>query len=45
MQIHNFFQYMINNNNEIKAYFVNGRFMEIDTKNDLKIAKKIFRGH
>ena len=42
MQIHNFIQYMINNNNEIKACFINGRFMEIDTQNDLKIAKKIF---
>ena len=43
MQIHDFFQYMINDGNKIKACFVKGKYMEIDTMNDLKIAKKIFR--
>ena len=43
MQIHDFFKYMINRSIKIKACFVNGKFMEIDTMNDLKIAKKIFK--
>ncbi len=41
-QIHNFFQYLINKDIKIKPTYVNGKYMEIDTYNDFKIAKKIF---
>ena len=42
LQLHNFFQYLINKNFNIKPTFVNGKFMEIDTFNDFTIARKIF---
>ncbi len=41
-QIHNFFQHLINKNINIKPTYVVGKYMEIDTYNDFKIAKKIF---
>lgn len=41
-QIHNFFQHLINRNYIIKPTYVYGKYMEIDTYNDYKIAKKIF---
>ena len=42
LQIHNFFQYLIKKNFDIKPTYVNGKYMEIDTFNDFKIAKKMF---
>lgn len=41
-QIHNFFQYLINKNIDIKPTYVDGKYMEIDTYNDFKIANKLF---
>lgn len=42
LQIHHFFQYLINKKIIIKPTYVLGKFMEIDTYNDFNIAKKIF---
>ena len=42
MQIHDFLKYILKNGNKIKACFTRGKFMEIDTMNDYRIAKKIF---
>lgn len=42
LQIHNFFSHFIDDNGIIKALNIKGNFMEIDTFNDYKIAKKIF---
>ena len=42
LQLHNFFQYLIKKNFNIKPTFVNGKYMEIDTYNDFTIARKIF---
>ena len=42
LQIHDFFSYLIKKNISIKPVYVNGKFMEIDTLNDYKIAKKMF---
>jgi len=42
MQIHDFLKYILKNSNKIKACFTRGKFMEIDTTNDYRIAKKIF---
>jgi choline kinase len=42
MQLHNFIQYLIHNKIKISPCYVNGKFMEIDTFNDLQIAKKMF---
>ncbi len=41
-QMHHFFQYLINKNIIIKPTYVLGKYMEIDTYNDFKIAKEIF---
>jgi len=41
-QIHDFFKYLIKKGINIQPIYVYGKYMEIDTKNDLKIAKKIF---
>lgn len=41
-QIHDFFKYLIKKSINIEPVYVNGKYMEIDTGNDLKIAKKIF---
>lgn len=41
-QIHDFFKYLIKKGINIQPIYVHGKYMEIDTKNDLKIAKKIF---
>lgn len=42
LQVHNFFQYLIKKNFNIKPIYVNGKYMEIDTYNDFNLAKKIF---
>ena len=42
LQIHHFFNYLIKKRIDIKPTFVNGKYMEIDTFNDYKIAKEIF---
>ena len=42
LQVHNFFQYLIKKNINIKPTYVNGKYMEIDTFNDFKIAKEMF---
>lgn len=42
LQIHNFFQYLIKKNFNIKPTYVDGKYMEIDTYNDFTIARKIF---
>jgi len=42
LQIHHFFRYLIKKNINIKPTYVNGKFMEIDTYNDFKIAKEMF---
>ena len=41
-QIHDFLSYLIHKKQKIKALNIKGNFMEIDTYNDYKIAKKIF---
>lgn len=43
MQIHHFVNYLVNNKIKVNACEVSGKYMEIDTYNDYKIAKKIFR--
>ncbi len=42
LQLHNFFNYLIKRKIDLKPTYVNGKFMEIDTYNDYKIAKVIF---
>ena len=42
LQIHHFFRYLIKKNINIKPTYVNGKYMEIDTYNDFKIAKEMF---
>lgn len=42
LQIHNFFQYLIKKNFNIKPTYVDGKYMEIDTYNDFTIARKMF---
>ena len=42
LQIHDFFRYLIKKNIYIKPTYVNGKYMEIDTYNDFKIAKEMF---
>jgi|TARA_X000001036_G_scaffold432825_1_gene469382 L-glutamine-phosphate cytidylyltransferase len=42
LQIHHFIQYLIKNDKKICTCNIEGQFMEIDTFNDYKIAKKIF---
>lgn len=42
LQIHDFLRYLIKKKINIKPTYVNGKYMEIDTFNDFKIAKKIF---
>lgn len=42
LQIHDFFRYLIKKNINIKPTYVNGKYMEIDTYNDFKIAKEMF---
>ena len=41
-QIHDFFSFLLKKKQIIKALNIRGNFMEIDTYNDYKIAKKIF---
>jgi phosphoenolpyruvate phosphomutase len=43
LQIHHFIQYLIKKKISVNACCVTGKYMEIDTFNDLKIAKKIFK--
>lgn len=43
LQIHDFFQYLINKNIIINPSYSEGRYMEIDTYNDFKIAKETFK--
>lgn len=42
LQLHNFFNYLIKRKIVLKPTYVAGKFMEIDTYNDFKIAKAIF---
>lgn len=42
MQIHHFIQFLIKNKKKISTCNVKGKFMEIDTFNDYKLAKNIF---
>ena len=42
LQIHDFFRYLIKKKIYIKPNFINGKYMEIDTYNDFKIAKEMF---
>ncbi len=42
MQIHDFLNFLIKKNIRIKACSVNGKYMEIDTYNDFKLASKMF---
>ena len=42
LQLHDFFRYLIKKKFDIKPTYVNGKYMEIDTYNDFKIAKKMF---
>jgi len=42
LQIHLFLRYLLKKNINIKPTYVNGKYMEIDTFNDFKIAKEIF---
>ena len=42
LQVHDFFRYLIKKNINIKPTYVNGKYMEIDTYNDFKIAKEMF---
>ena len=42
LQIHHFIQYLIKKNINIIPTYVNGKFMEIDTFNDYKIANQMF---
>ena len=42
MQVHNFLNFLIKKNFKINACNVNGKYMEIDTYNDFKLAKKMF---
>jgi len=44
LQIHDFFRYLIKKNINIEPTYVNGKYMEIDTYNDFKIAKEMFNG-
>lgn len=43
MQVHNFLNFLIKKNFKINACSVNGKYMEIDTYNDFKLAKKMFK--
>jgi choline kinase len=42
LQLHNFFNYLIKKKMVLSPIYVDGKFMEIDTFNDFKIAKTIF---
>jgi L-glutamine-phosphate cytidylyltransferase len=42
LQIHNFFNYILKYNIKLTPCFTKGRYMEIDTYNDYKIAREIF---
>ena len=42
LQIHDFLRYLLKKKIDIQPTYVDGKFMEIDTYNDFKIAKKIF---
>ena len=41
-QIHDFFRYLIKKNINIEPTYISGKYMEIDTYNDFKLAKKMF---
>jgi len=43
MQIHNFLKTLINSNQKIFSCNLKGKFMEIDTLNDYRIAKRMFK--
>tara|TARA_B110000444_G_C18674411_1_gene516774 strand:+ start:166 stop:882 length:717 start_codon:yes stop_codon:yes gene_type:complete len=43
LQIHDFFQYLINKKVNITPCYSKGRYMEIDTYNDFKIAEETFK--
>ena len=43
MQIHEYLNFLIKKKIKIYPCFVKGKLMEIDTYNDLKIAKKMFQ--
>ena len=42
LQLHHFFKYLIKKEINIKPTYVSGKYMEIDTFNDYKIAKQMF---
>ena len=42
LQIHNFLRHLIKKKIDIKPTYVDAKYMEIDTYNDFKIAKKMF---
>ena len=42
-QIHDFFKFLINKGIQISSVPVRGKYMEIDTFNDYKLAKKLFK--
>jgi L-glutamine-phosphate cytidylyltransferase len=42
MQVHNFIQDLVKNNQKVFSCSINGKFMEIDTFNDYNLAKKLF---
>lgn len=42
LQIHDFLNYLLKNKIQLTPCFTEGRYMEIDTYNDYKIAKEIF---
>jgi choline kinase len=42
LQLHHFFKYLIKKNINITPTYVNGKYMEIDTFNDYKIANQMF---
>ena len=41
-QIHNYLQFLVNEDVNISSKLINGKYMEIDTFNDYKIAKQLF---
>ena len=42
IQNHDFFRYLIKKNINIEPTYISGKYMEIDTYNDFKLAKRIF---
>ena len=42
MQIHDFLNFLVQQGVKINSTNIDGKFMEIDTYNDFKLAKKMF---